>query len=93
MRQIDMFVEAEDRRLFEGIRSVELVISRLPSAPMLKPVDIASALDTKVDSVYRWIDSGSFEYLNIGSGKTGKPLYRIERTSFLTFLKSRVNKI
>lgn len=93
MRQIDMFVEAEDRRLFEGIRSVELVISRLPSAPMLKPVDIASALDTKVDTVYRWIDSGAFEYLDIGSGRTGKPRYRIERTSFLTFLKSRVNRI
>ena len=93
MRQIDMFVEAEDRRLFEGIRSVELVISRLPSAPMLKPVDIASALDTKVDTVYRWIDSGEFEYLDIGSGETGKPHYRIERTSFLTFLKSRVNRI
>lgn len=93
MRQIDMFVEAEDRRFFEGIRSVELVISRLPSAPMLKPVDVASALDTKVDTVYRWIDSGSFEYLDIGSGKTGKPRYRIERTSFLTFLKRRVNRI
>ena len=44
MQQREMFVEAEDRRLFEGLRSVELVISRLPSAPLLKPVDIASAL-------------------------------------------------
>lgn len=93
VRQMDFFVEAEGRRLFAGVKSVELVISRLPSAPMLKPVDIASALDTKVDTVYRWIDAGAFEYLDIGSGKSGKPRYRIERTSFLAFLKSRVNRI
>ena len=93
MKQVDMFVEAEDRQLFSGIRSLEFVISRLPSRPMLAPVDIATALDTKVDTVYRWIDSGSFEYMDIGSGEAGKRRYRIERVSFLNFLKSRINWI
>lgn len=93
MQQIDMFVEAKDRRLFSGIRSLELVISRLPSHPMLKVADIATALDTKCDTVYGWIDAGRFEYIDIGAGKTGKPRYLIERTSFLRFLKSRINRI
>ena len=91
--QPDMFVDAEDRRLFAGMASIELVIARLPSKPMLTPSDIATALDTKVDTVYRWIDAGAFEYIDIGSGEGGKRRYRIVRTSFLTFLKSRVNRI
>jgi len=91
--QIDLFVDAEDRRLFSGVRSLQFVISRLPSKTMLSPADIALALDTKVDTVYRWIDAGKFEYIDIGSGDTGKPRWRIERVSFLSFLKSRVNKV
>ena len=93
MKQPDMFVDAEDRRLFSGVRSLQFIISRLPSKPMLAPVDIATALDTKVDTVYRWIDSGYFEYMDIGSGEGGKRRYRIERISFLSFLKSRINRI
>lgn len=92
-KQIDLFVDAEDRRLFSGVRSLQFVISRLPSKTMLSPADIALALDTKVDTVYRWIDAGKFEYIDIGSGDTGKPRWRIERVSFLSFLKSRVNKV
>ncbi|MBR3822777.1 MAG: helix-turn-helix domain-containing protein [Kiritimatiellae bacterium] len=92
-KQIDLFVDAEDRRLFSGVRSLQFVISRLPSKTMLSPADIALALDTKVDTVYRWIESGKFEYIDIGSGDTGKPRWRIERVSFLSFLKSRVNKV
>ena len=91
MRQVDMFVEAEDRRLFAGIRSLAYIISRLPSSPMLTPADIATALNTKVDTVYRWIDSGKFEFMDIGSGASGRPRFRIERTSFLTFLKGRIS--
>ena len=93
MRQIDMFVDAEDRRLFAGVRSLEVVISHLPSAPFLTAADIATALNTKVDTVYRWIDSGRFEVMDLGSGETGKPRYKIERISFLNFLKSRINRI
>ena len=99
MTQPDMFVEAADRQLFAGIRSLQFVISRLPSKPMLTPVDIATALDTKVDTVYRWIDSGCFEYMDIGSSskttedEKKKRRYRIERISFLSFLKSRINRI
>ena len=33
--QIDLFVDAEDRRLFSGVRSLQFFISRLPSKPML----------------------------------------------------------
>jgi len=91
--EIDMFVDAEDRRLFAGVRSLEIVISRLPSKPYLTPTEIALALDTKSDSVYRWIESGRFEYMDIGSGGGGKPRYRIERSSFLLFLRGRVKKI
>ena len=91
--QIDLFVDAEDRRLFSGCKSLQFFISRLPSKTMLSPMDIALALDTKVDTVYRWIESGKFEYIDIGSGATGKPRWRIERISFLLFLRSRVNKV
>lgn len=92
MRQVDMFVDAEDRRLFEGVRSLEIVIARLPSAPFLSPSDIACALNTKADTVYRWIDSGRFEVMDLGSGATGRPRYRIERVSFLRFLRGRVSQ-
>lgn len=91
--QIDLFVDAEDRRLFSGCKSLKFFISRLPSKTMLSPTDIALALDTKVDTVYRWIDAGKFEYIDIGSGATGKPRWRIERVSFLSFLRSRVNRV
>lgn len=91
--QIDLFVDAEDRRLFSGCKSLQFFISRLPSKTMLSPTDIALALDTKVDTVYRWIDAGKFEYIDIGSGATGKPRWRIERVSFLSFLGSRVNRV
>lgn len=92
-RQIDMFVDAEDRRLFSGVRSLQFVIARLPSKTMLSPTDIALALDTKVDTVYRWIEAGRFEYIDIGSGEAGKPRWRIERISFLSFLRSRTSTI
>lgn len=91
--QIDLFVDAEDRRLFSGCKSLQFFISRLPSKTMLSPTDIALALDTKVDTVYRWIDAGKFEYIDIGSGATGKPRWRIERVSFLSFLRSRINRV
>ena len=91
--QIDIFVDADDRRLFSGCKILQFFISRLPSKTMLSPTDIALALDTKVDTVYRWIESGKFEYIDIGSGATGKPRWRIERVSFLSFLRSRVNRV
>ena len=53
----------------------------------------AVALNIKADVVYRWIDSGLFEYVDLSSGPTGKPNYRIRRASFLEFLKNRVNRI
>ena len=55
--------------------------------------DVATAIDRKVDTVYRWIDSGLFEYMNLGSGAEGKPRYSIVRASFLEFMASRVNSI
>ena len=93
MKQIDMFVDAEDRALFARVKSQELqiVAGRLPSKPLLSPSDVALAIDRKVDTVYRWIDSGLFEYMNLGSGAEGKPRYSIVRASSLEFMASRVN--
>lgn len=97
MKQIDMFVEAEDRRLLAGVKSVgfQFVVNRLPSTPWLTPADIATALpgNPKTDTVYRWIDAGAFEYIDIGSGRSGKRRCMIERSSFLRFLKGRINRI
>lgn len=95
MKQIDMFVDAEDRALFARVKSqgLQIVAGRLPSKPLLSPSDVALAIDRKVDTVYRWIDSGLFEYMNLGSGAEGKPRYSIVRASFLKFMASRVNSI
>ena len=95
MTQIDMFVDAEDRTLFARVKSqgLQIVAGRLPSKPLLSPSDVALAIDRKVDTVYRWIDSGLFEYMNLGSGAEGKPRYSIVRASFLEFMASRVNSI
>ena len=92
-RQGDMFQDAETARVLGGITSLEIIASRLPSKPFVSPAEIASALDTNPDTVYRWIDSGCFEYLDLGSGEAGKRRYKVNLTSFLTFLKSRVNRI
>ncbi len=92
-RQGDMFQDPETARVLGGIPSLEIIASRLPSKPFVSPAEIASALDTKADTVYRWIDSGEFEYIDLGSGEHGKRRYRINLTSFLTFLKGRVNRI
>ena len=95
MKQADMFVDAEDRALFSRVKSqgLQIVAERLPSKPFLSVSDVATAIDRKVDTVYRWIDSGLFEYMNLGSGAEGKPRYSIVRASFLEFMASRVNSI
>ncbi len=95
MKKIDMFVDAEDRALFARVKSqgLQIVAGRLPSKPLLSPSDVALAIDRKVDTVYRWIDSGRFEYMNLGSGAEGKPRYSIVRASFMEFMASRVNSI
>jgi len=95
MKQIDMFVDADDRALFARVKSMglQIVAERLPSKPLLSPADIATAIDRKVDTVYRWIDSGLFEYINLGSGVKKKKRYSIVRASFLAFMASRVNSI
>ena len=88
MKQIDMFVDAEDRALFARVKSqgLQIVAERLPSKPLLSPSDVAVAIDRKVDTVYRWIDSGLFEYINLGSGEKKKKRYSIVRASFLAFM-------
>ena len=91
MKQIDMFVDAEDRALFARVKSqgLQIVAERLPSKPLLSPSDVAVAIDRKVDTVYRWL----FEYINLGSGEKNKKRYSIVRASFLAFMASRVNSI
>ena len=53
MKQIDMFVDAEDRALFARVKSqgLQIVAGRLPSKPLLSPSDVALAIDRKVDTV------------------------------------------
>ena len=93
-----MFVEAQDREIFAGIASLEALAAKLPSAEIITPADVASAFSAvtkrnfKIDNVYRWIEAGCFEYLDVGTG-TEKRRYQINRRSFFEFLKSRVNRI
>ncbi len=93
LQQLDLFAQAEDERICSGVRTLEIVAASLPSTPLVRVSDIAVALNIKADVVYRWIDSGQFEYVDLSSGPTGKPNYRIRRASFLEFLKNRVNRI
>jgi hypothetical protein len=95
MKQIDMFVDAEDRALFARVKSqgLQKLAEHLPSAEFITPADIATAINRKADTVYRWIDSGLFEVFNLGSGPKKKPSYSIVRASFLEFMASRVNSI
>lgn len=90
MKQPDMFVEAEDRRIFAAMPSLKAVADRLPSKPWLTPSDIATALDMVANVVYRWLDSGYFVAVDIGGGKNGKSRWRIQRSSFLRFIASRM---
>ncbi len=92
-QQPDLFARADEVRICSGVRTLELVAAALPCTPLVRVSDIAVALNIKADVVYRWIDSGLFEYVDLGSGVTGKPNYRIQRASFLEFLKKRVNRI
>ncbi len=92
-QQPDLFADADEKRICGGVTTLEVVAAALPCTPLVRPSDIAVALNIKVDVVYRWIESGRFDYLDLGSGSTGKPNYRINRTSFLEFLKKRLNRI
>lgn len=88
MEQASLFPMETVRRNAGGIAFIE---RRLPLNAMLTPQDIASALDTKADTVYRWIDEGRFGCVDVGSGAGGRRRWRIDRASFLEFLATRVD--
>ena len=99
--QPDMFIEAEDRKVFAGVTELEPFIRNLPQEPYISPQDVCLCFDRifsnngksfSVSNVYRWIDSGAVTVLPVGSGKD-KQRYMILRSSFLSFLKSRINRI
>jgi len=108
MKQIDMFVEAEDRRLFAdlsevGVRMIKPFVDNLPSEPFITVSDIKLCFDRifsnngktfSPSNVYRWLESGAILALPIQSGeKDEKKRHMILRSSFLDFIKARINKI
>lgn len=81
--------------LFGGIprpagRGIDAIAARLPDKALITAPDVATALDVKIDVVYRWIDAGLFDYIDVGGGAIGKPRWRIVRESLLGFLSSRM---
>ena len=101
--QPDMFIEAEDRKVFAGVTELKPFLDNLPQNPYITPGDICLCFDRifsnngksfSVSNVYRWIDSGAVTVLPVQSGEEGKKRrYMILRSSFLNFLKSRINAI
>lgn len=92
-KQMDMFVASSDAEIVSGNLCLEQLVRDLPSKPWLTPPDVSSALDIKTDTIYRWIADGKFGYMDLGSGPDGKRRYKILRTSFLEFIKRRINRI
>ena len=101
--QPDMFIDAEDRKVFAGVTELKPFLDNLPQNPYITPGDICLCFDLifsnngkkfSVSNVYRWIDSGAVTVLPVQSGEKGKKRrYMILRSSFLSFLKSRINRI
>ncbi|MBR4523775.1 MAG: hypothetical protein IKO64_06045 [Kiritimatiellae bacterium] len=89
LQEIDMFVALSDKPFLTS-REMEIIVSSLPSSPMLKVYDVKTALGVDENVVYNWIDEGRFSVLNRGSGASGKKIYSIFRESFLQFIKTRV---
>lgn len=94
--QPDIFVDAEDRRIASSSRSLSAIAARLTAInpdPLIKVSEAARSIPVDPEVVYAWIDQGSFEYMDVGGGKSGKPYYMINRAGFLEFLATRLNKI
>ncbi len=107
-KQIDMFVEAEDRKLFAdlseiGICMIQPFVDNLPSEPYITVSDIKLCFNNifsnsgkgfSESNVYRWLDAGLIHELPVQSGeKDEKKRHMIFRASFLSFIKSRINAI
>ena len=86
--QRDWITEAGDSPMLKSL-SMKTIIDRIPIKDMLSVADVSSALyDLHPSVVYAWIDEGKFEVMDLG-GK-GRPLYKINRLSFLAFMETRV---
>lgn len=88
--QRDFLIEAADRAAAGPSTTLRTVLDRLPASQLLVVSDIASALDVDVSLVYSWIDAGKFPVLNLGSGPTGRPYYKVDRAVLIDFLKNRI---
>ena len=87
LSQRNFLIEHEDSLLIDSA-TINQVIARLPAKDWLCVSDIAVALEINPSLVYAWIDEGAFPILN-GSSKT-RPYYKIARSVFLAFLKTRI---
>ena len=108
MKQLDMFVEAEDRKLIAdlsavGVRMLKPFIDNLPSEPYITVSDICLCFDKifsnsgngfSSSNVYRWLDSGALLEVPIQSGNADKKKrHMILRWSFLDLMKNRMGMI
>lgn len=84
--QRDWIVEANDRLVIGSDEALSSIVSRLTPTPLLKIVDVATALDISVSQVHNWIDSGRFSCLDVGDGEK-RTHRRIIRVSFIEFLR------
>jgi len=88
-QQRDFIIEGEDQLIVSGDTALQSVIDRLPATPLLSVSDISAALDISRDVVYAWIDSGEFRIFRANGGD--RNFYKAFRSSFIEFLKSRIN--
>jgi hypothetical protein len=89
MQQRDFLVEADDKTAAGDNDTLDQIIQRLPATATIMVSDIAAAVPIDPSTVYGWLESGALHYLNLGAKEA--PYYKIGRTEFLRFLKSRFN--
>lgn len=87
MGQRDFLVEADDAEHVGDNDTLEQIIKRLPATATIMVSDIAAAVPIDTSTVYGWLESGALHYLDLGA--KGAPYYKIGRSEFLRFLKSR----
>ena len=91
-KQLDLFVDRDEKLLLKDYPSLKAVAELLPQKPYIKPWHITSVLPVCEDTLYKWIWDFKFNYIDVGTGEK-VARYAIERDSFLKFLATRVNHV
>lgn len=86
--QRDYIIEGEDNLIVAGSAELQCMVDRLPATPMLSVTDVSAALNLSREVIYAWIDSGQFTVF--AANGHDRNFYRIFRSSFIEFLKSRI---